>query len=186
MLPEYVYNEGMTVMKLFPQVSYFKPQLARYIINKYLNEYNEIFDPFSGYSGRMLGCIGLGKNYIGQDLCKASVDESNIIIDDYLEQFKKLTQYDIRCSIENKDVFNSFGTYKCLMTCPPYKNKEIWQNVNSDNMSCDERIDICLSHFKCNKYIFVVDETFKYKDKIVEEIENKSHFNTNKEYIVVI
>ena len=53
-------------------------------------------------------------------------------------------------------------------------------------MSCDDWIDICLSHFKCNKYIFVVDETIKYKDKIVEEIENKSHFNTNKEYIIVL
>lgn len=185
-LPEYVYNEGMTVMKLFPQVSYFKPQLSRYIINKYLNEYNEIFDPFSGYSGRMLGCIALGKNYIGQDLCKTSVNESNVIINDYLEQFKKLTQYDISCSIENKDIFNSFGTYECLMTCPPYKNKEIWPSVKSENMSCDDWIDICLSHFKCNKYIFVVDETIKYKDKIVEEIENKSHFNTNKEYIIVL
>ena len=36
------------------------------------------------------------------------------------------------------------------------------------------------------KYLFVVDETEKYKNYIVETIENKSHFGSNFEYVILI
>lgn len=84
-----------------------------------------------------------------------------------------------------KDIFESTGTYDCLFTCSPYNLKEIW-NENETNLSCDEWIDECLKRFTCKRYIFVVDKTEKYKDKIVEEISNKSHFGNNIEYIIVI
>lgn len=180
---ENTYGIGLSTSRKYQFVTYFKPRLAKYIIDKYLSEYNTVFDPFSGYSGRMLGALSLGKNYIGQDLCKSSVEESKQIV-----QFLK-EQFDIKQRVELsvKNSVTSYGEYQCLFTCPPYNDIEKWPGVKSVNFSCDKWIDICLTHYKCDKYVFVVDDTIKkYKDFIVETITNTSHFKENHEYIVVI
>ena len=43
-----------------------------------------------------------------------------------------------------------------------------------------------IDKFKCKAYLFVVDYTCKYKQFIVDTIENKSHFGTNFENIILI
>lgn len=167
--------DGFNVCKEAPKVSVFRPILAKYIIEKYLKEYNEVFDPFSGFSGRMLGCCACGKHYIGQDINLKHIDESNKIIKDF----------ELNAEVKCVDIFQSTGTYKCLFTCSPYSLKEKW-NENETDYTCDEWIDECLKRFKCDKYVFVVDNTEKYKDNIVEEIDNISHFSKNKEKIIVV
>lgn len=167
---------GLTTSKLAPKVSIFKPSLAKYLINKYLNQYNEIFDPCSGFSGRMLGAWSLNKKYIGQDINNIIVNESNNIIKDFNLQ---------NVSIKQTNSLNTKGTYECLFTCSPYNDKENW-NQDIENLTCDEWIDICLKNYNCKSYLFVVDKVEKYKKHIVEEIINKSNFGTNKEYIVLI
>ena len=77
------------------------------------------------------------------------------------------------------------GEFEALFTCTPYNLKETW-GQEIQNLSCDEWIDVCLKNFTCKKYVFVVDSTIKYKDFIKEEKENKSHFGTSKEYVVVL
>jgi len=52
--------------------------------------------------------------------------------------------------------------------------------------SCDEWIDLCLQRYKCKRYLFVVDETEKYRDCVVDTIENRSHFGKNTELIIMI
>jgi hypothetical protein len=44
----------------------------------------------------------------------------------------------------------------------------------------------CCKHIGCKKYCFVVDKTEKYKNNIVDEITNKSHFGNSKEFIILI
>src|SRR5574344_809003 len=166
---------GFNICKIAPKVSVFNPSLAKHLIEEYLQNYSTIFDPFSGFSGRMLGACCLNKKYIGQDINKTHVDESNEII-----KFLNLDAI-----VYQKDLFESSGEYECLFTCPPYNLKETWGNKNQVNLSCDEWIDECLKRFKCKKYMFVVDKTEKYKDKIVEEIKNKSHFGENSEKVVL-
>lgn len=166
---------GFSINKIAPKVSVFNPNLAKYIINKYLSQYEEIFDPCSGYSGRLLGACSLGKKYIGQDINPITVKESNQIIN----------YFNLNAQITCKDLLQDIGEYECLFTCTPYNNKESW-NQEIKNKSCDEWIDEILSKYKCKEYIFVVDKTEKYSQYIVEEIENKSHFNKNKEYIIKI
>jgi hypothetical protein len=168
--------DGFNICKIAPKVSVFNPCLAKELIEKYLNDYSSIFDPFSGFSGRMLGTCSLGKKYIGQDINKTHVDESNEII--------KFLNLD--ASVSQKDLFESSGEYECLFTCPPYNLKETWNNESQANLSCDEWIDECLKRFKCKKYMFVVDKTEKYKDKVVEEITNKSYFNSSSEEVIII
>lgn len=167
---------GFSASYIAPKVSIFRPSLAKYLIEKYLNDYDEIFDPCSGYSGRLLGTTSLNKKYIGQDINKKTIEEANKLIEDL-----HLTNIDLRC----KNSLATIGSYETLFTCPPYGEKENW-NQDIEILTADEWIDICLSNYKCKKYLFVVDKTEKYKDFIVEEIKNKSHFSQNTEYVILI
>jgi hypothetical protein len=169
--------EGFNITKIAPKVSVFKPTVAKSLILKYLNQYNEIFDPFSGFSGRMLATASLLKKYIGQDLNENHIKESKEIVD-----FLKLDNIDLSI----KDSIISTGEYECLFTCPPYSDKENWKSNNTPIKICDEWIDVCLNNFKCKSYLFVVDNTEKYKEFIVEILENKSHFGKNNEFVILI
>lgn len=182
--PTHIWNQYMSVVKNGQTVSYFKPRLAKYIITRYLNEYNTIFDPFSGYSGRLLGAIGAKKNYIGQDLCISSVDESNQIIGYFRNCYPESSNgYEVRCADSTK----TQNAYECLFTCSPYSNTEQWPGIELQDKTCDEWIDVCLKNYDCERYVFVVDENIqKYRRFIKETIENKSHFGKNYEFIVVI
>lgn len=166
---------GFSINKIAPKVSIFNPNLAKYIVGKYLSNYNVVFDPCSGYSGRMLGVCSLGKRYIGQDINSETVEESNDII----------KYFNLDASVECKDLLKDSGEYECLFTCSPYGSKEKW-NQEIENKSCDEWIEEILSRYKCKEYLFVVDKTEKYLDYIVEELKNKSHFGSNLEYIIKI
>ena len=168
---------GFNICKEAPIVSRFNPILAKYLVNTYLNEYNEVFDPFSGFSGRLLGVASTGKSYIGQDIRQTVIDESNEIIN-----YLNIGNY---CSVECKDIFDSKGKYECLLTCSPYDKKEIY-GQEKDFMNCDDWIDICLQRFECRRYVFVVDTTEKYKDKVVMQLSNSSHFSKSKEQVIVL
>ena len=166
---------GLTISRLAPQISLFSPGLAKYLVKKYLNQYQTIFDPFSGYSGRMLGTISADKQYIGQDINETTINESQT-----LAKF-----LNINPDLQAKDILDSSGTYECLFTCPPYSKKEIY-GAETIFKSCDEWIDECLSRFKCKSYLFVVDKTEKYRNFVIETITNKSHLNTNTELVILI
>lgn len=183
-VPEFIYGIGMSTSRKAPKVSYFKPALAKNIITKYLKEFDTIFDPCSGYSGRLIGSLCAGKNYIGFDINDITINESKQIYN----FIKPITLKNVELSC--KDSLKESGEFECMLTCTPYGNIEEWQSSNgliTSNLSCDDWIDILISNYKCKKYIFVVDDTIhKYKHKIIEELENTSHFGTNKEYIVEI
>ena len=69
----------------------------------------------------------------------------------------------------------------------PICGKEHWNKDNDEiEKSCDEWINICLNKYNCKKYLFVVDKTEKYKNNIIETLENKSHFGKNNEYVILI
>lgn len=167
--------QGFNVSKIAPKISLFKPVIAKYLIHKYLDDFNIIFDPCCGYSGRMLGCCSLDKQYIGQDINKVTIKEA--------VQIKN--ELKLNASLLVKDSLKCKGVYDCLFTCPPYSNKENW-NQNIKVLSSEEWIDILIKNFACNTYLFVVDKPGKYKKYIVETINNKSHFSNNIEYVILI
>ena len=72
--------QGFNVTRVANKVSIFKPKTAEYLIEKYLSEATAVVDPFSGFSGRMLGAFNAGKKYIGWDINETHVKESNEII----------------------------------------------------------------------------------------------------------
>lgn len=171
---------GFSVTKVAPRVSLFRPALAKYLVNKYLADYNTIFDPCAGFSGRMLGVCSLGKHYTGQDCNWCTIQEATKLRD----------QLNLDAELTYKNSIYDKGSYDCLFTCPPYMNKtgdmiEIW-NEEIEPLSEDEWIDTCLTNFMCEKYLFVVGTTEKYKDYIVETISNKSHFSNKMEFVIYI
>ena len=172
--------QGFNVSKIAPKVSVFSAGRAKMIISKYLNDFDMIFDPFSGFSGRMLGTISLGKKYVGQDINEITVRESNEMIK-FLREY-----YDFDATVVQKDVLTSTGQYPCLFTCPPYSDKEQWNGTPVDKRTCDEWIDICLNIFHCKRYVFVIGKTEKYKDFVANELITKSHLYTSNEKIIVI
>ena len=183
---QYVHNckpksvlQGFSVALIAPKVSVFKPKTAEYLIKKYLNDFDEIFDPFSGFSGRMIGTMNCNKKYTGQDINEKHVTESNEII-----QYKNYQN----CTVVQQDILTDIEqTHECLFTCPPYGGKEHW-NENNDEVekTCDEWIDTCLKKYKCKRYLFVVDETEKYKDCIVEMLDKNSLFGKKPELVILL
>ena len=177
--------QGFNVTRIANKISVFKPALAQRLIRKYLNDSEIMFDPFSGFSGRMLGAFNCGKRYFGYDINEDHVNESNQIID-----YKMIGNM---CSVKIEDLLTAaekdYTHLKntALFTCPPYGGKEHWNKNNDEvEMSCDEWIDLCIDKYKVDKYLFVVDKTEKYKNNIVETITNKSHFGENTEKIILI
>jgi len=119
---------GFSVAKIAPKVSVFSSKLAKNLISKYLFDATLIFDPFSGFSGRMLGAISNDIPYIGCDINEKHILESKEILNHLGNN---------NCNMYVKDIFESSGTYDCLFTCPPYSNKEQWNPTDID-LSCDE------------------------------------------------
>lgn len=169
---------GFNISKICPVVSIFNPILTKYLITKYLSDFNEIFDPFSGFSGRLLGAISTNKTYIGQDLNPKVIQESNQIM-----QFLNISSD--RYQLNQKDILDSNGKYECILTCPPYYKKEIY-NEESVFKICDDWIDECLQRFKCKRYVFVVDTTNTYSNYVVETLKSTSHFSNVRELVIVI
>lgn len=186
-VPEFIYGIGLSTSRMFQYVTYFKPALAKYLIKKYLSEYRTIFDPFSGYSGRMIGTLASGRSYIGRDICKLSVNESIEIYNFIKPYVNNDLIHPITCDLGVADCITNKGSYECLLTCSPYGNIENWPGVESKNLSCDEWIDICIKNYDCSKYVFVTDDKItKYKGYVKESLVNTSHFGSNEEYVVVI
>lgn len=183
-VPDFIYGIGLTTSGKAPMVSYFKPALGKYLIKKYLNKYDTVFDPCSGYSGRLIGAACAGKNYIGQDINKVTVEESNALWDFIKPMFK--TSVEVSC----KDSLNSTGEYECMLTCTPYEDLEEWfdgENKLTSKLTCDEWIDKLVEKYKCDKYVFVTDDKIsKYRDNIAETLTNQCHWGSNKEHIVVV
>lgn len=185
-VPPFIYAIGLTTSGKYMNVGMFKPHAARYLASKYLSNYDEVFDPFSGFSGRLLGVVALGKKYIGRDLSARVISESKELMDFVRPMFEK-NGITPRFDLDVADATTSSGEYECLLTCSPYGDIERWDGVPATNISCDGWIDICLKNYKCKQYVFVVDGSIsKYKAYVKETFTNTCHWGTNDELVVVI
>lgn len=173
---------GLEASRIAPKPSYVKPFEMKKLIEKYASEYDTVFDPFSGYSGRMLGCLFANKNYIGRDINETTIKESKSIYEKVRKHVSASCLLEVQSVLETKK-----ESHDCLFTCPPYEDIESWEGTDLVVKTCDEWIDECLKRFKCKRYVFIVDDKIKkYKEYVKEELENVSHFGKNKEYVVVI
>lgn len=169
---------GFYISKIVPKVSVFNPVLAKYLTTKYLNKFDVVHDPFSGFSGRMLGVTAAGKKYVGSDLNARAVEESNKII-----QFHNLD-----AKVCQRDVTTTLASpirAQCVLTCPPYNAKEKYSNETIFKR-CDDWIEFILAQYNAERYVFVVDNPGRYCQHVAEEIVTKSYFTDITEKVVVI
>jgi hypothetical protein len=152
--------DGLTISFLAPRVSIFSPTLAKQIIHEFCK--HEITDPFSGFSGRMIGAQLAQKKYRGSDIRSDVVEESNNIA--------KHLQYN--CQLKSCDFKDSWSEGETMFTCPPYGEKELWSGVPYYKEE-DFYIEYLLQNTSFNQYLFVVKNT-KYKNNIIKEIKNGS------------
>ena len=167
--------DGFKICSFAPKVSVFNPSAAKHLVEMYLQDFDEVFDPFSGFSSVMLGTCACGKRYVGQNVSENAAEESRKIIE-YL---------DIDAVVSCVDSTKTVGVHDCLFTrLPNLSNKTC--GIGADNTTCDWLIDLCVKNYKCQKYVFVVDKTDKYADKIDFVINDNGHILTSKEHVIVI
>ena len=171
-------TQGFIISENAPRISVFSAAHAKILIEKYLSKYDVVFNPFNGFSGILLGTVSLNKKYIGQDISPIVVNESNELI-------KFISQFGIDAAVSQCDVLQSSGTYECLFTCLPDENEEYFE-VITECKSCDEWIDICLQRFKCHKYLFIANNTERYKDNVVDIITINYGNRTIEKYVICI
>ena len=160
--------QGMTMSDIAPVVDVFSPGHAVMLIRQYLSEFDTIYDPFSSFSGRMLGALACGKSYIGNDISMIMTNESSQLYDWLKTNYPDIPDAKLSCA----DVNDQYGEYPCLFTSVPYSNYEQWIDAPDSDMTADDWIDLCMDHFKCKRYVFIVDYTEKYTDNLVGVISN--------------
>ena len=146
--------------------------------DEYLSDYNEIFDPLIGYGGAMLATIALNKKYVG-------IDISDMIIKENLDmiRFLKLEDnVDIRC----QNILKTSGSFQSLFTVLPRIDNNMWTDLLPMIHTYDDWIKFVMKRFSCKRYVFIVPETTKYKDKIDVTIDKGMCFRNCVDNIVVI
>ena len=127
----------------------------------------------------------MGKDYIGQDISRRKLAESRKLVD-YLRlaqaNYVQLPHIQLKYADPAKD----HGKYECLFTYLPRYNKELWPDLPKADFTADQLIDICLNNYQCQRYLFIVDETVKYQDYVVETFEKSSFLGIEYEYLVLI
>ncbi len=162
---------GFNVTRKAKQPSWFSEKYAKQLISKYCTS-SIIVDPFAGWGTRHDAAIKLHKAYLGCDsnselVAWHKLHNRNIVYGD-ARSFK----YDWGCSV---------------FICPPYGNTEIYTSDQVNLSECDW-LDIVVANIpNASEYVMVCHKVSdKYKKYIVETKENRSHLNTNTEYVLVI
>lgn len=105
-----------------------------------------VVDPFAGYGNRMLGVCAAGKEYVGYDINRLSVNANNLIVHDIG------LNANVICGDSSKVCDDR--VYDGLITCPPYLNKDDY-GVMSDSDYYD-MINQVFHRFKFTGHGFVV------------------------------
>jgi hypothetical protein len=174
-LSSYHVARGFEASKIAPRVTMFKPVYARYLLQAFAPDAQSVVDPFSGYSGRMLGAASLGMTYDGYDIESDTVAESMEII-----AFLGLQKTSV--SLVPPGTYPE-GSYDVLLTCPPYGQKEVWGDGRTYKSSVDYVAE-CLEQVNADTYIFVVDEMW-HGECTEEIVKNDALFGKAKEYVLV-
>lgn len=137
--------QGFNVCDIAQKTPFISPAKAKMIIGKYLSKYDMIFNPYNNYDEIMLGAISSNKRYVGYETNEIRLMESNRLLS-FLKKFHIM--FNAIITAEQSENF------PCLCT----------------SVTNDDCIDYCLSKYECEIYVFIVNNTTRYTDKIVEKI----------------
>lgn len=164
---------AMNVTRTCKQPSWFSKNYAKYLIEKYITT-NTIYDTFAGWGARCDACKELNKEYVGWDLNKELVEW-------HQEQGRNINYGDANY-IKNDNSNCS------IFICPPYQDFEKYFEGQDIKTTQCEWLQKVMNNFpNAKEYLMVCKIVDKDWEKyIVEEKVNKSHFGTNKEYVLLV
>lgn len=107
----------------------FNSALMRQVIEKY--NVKSVYDPCAGWGERMMTCGKLGVSYEGCDI-------NSELFDGYKKLYELIDGF--KPVLHNNDSVNQLvtGDADAIITCPPYKNIEVYSGNGAENLSDEE------------------------------------------------
>ena len=107
--------------------SIFRPHIAYQIYKKYCKENDNVYDPCSGFGARLLGAYANNLFYIGNDVNKETIENSNKFIQKL--NYSKIKLYNEK----SQDLKLEKDCIDFIFTSLPYFDKEIYSDNNKSN-----------------------------------------------------
>lgn len=170
---------AMNVTRTCKQPSWFSKKYAKKLIEEYITT-DIVLDPFAGWGTRCDACKELNKKYYGWDLNKELVEWHQ----------QQGRTFDTGNGIEYGDA-NNVKTVReecSVFICPPYTDfEQYFEGQDLKTTQC-EWLNIVMKNIPNAKEYLMVCKVVDlgWEKYIVEEKINKSHFGTNKEYVLLI
>jgi hypothetical protein len=108
---------ALTMQRRTPTI--FRPLVAKYLYQTYCSAGGKVWDPCSGYGGRLLGALAAGVTYLGTDVETATVDGNNRLA----EVLGKTHQAKV---LEHPAETFDPGEVDMVFTSPPYFGTELY------------------------------------------------------------
>lgn len=165
----------------------FNSSLMRQVIEKY--NIKSVYDPCAGWGERMMTCGKLGVSYEGCDI-NSELFEGYENLANMIDGFKPV--------LRNNDSANQLvtGDVDAVITCPPYKNIEVYSEDGAENLSDEDFAawwsDVVKNCSYSNAKVFAVqtnqacrsvfedalaEQGWTFKEELVFDNNQKSHFH---------
>lgn len=165
----------------------FNSSLMRQVIEKY--NVKSVYDPCAGWGERMMTCGKLGVSYEGCDI-------NSELFAGYEKLVKLIDGF--KPVLHNNDSANQLvtGDADAVITCPPYKNIEVYSDNGAENLSDEEFAawwsDVVKNCSYSNSKVFAVQTNqacrkvfadalvahgWHFKEELVFDNNQKSHFH---------
>ena len=165
----------------------FNSSLMRQVIEKY--NVKSVYDPCAGWGERMMTCGKLGVSYEGCD-----------INSELFEGYEKLAKMidGFNPVLHNNDSANQLviGEADAIITCPPYKNIEVYSDNGAENLSDEDfaawwsdvvkncsygkaKVFAVQTNQACRSVFedVLVAQGWEFKEELVFDNNQKSHFH---------
>lgn len=175
----------------------FNSSLMRQVIEK--DNIKSVYDPCAGWGERMMTCGKLGVSYEGCDI-------NSELFDGYKKLYGLIDGF--KPVLHNNDSANQLvtGDADAIITCPPYKNIEVYSENGAENLSDEDFAawwsDVVKNCSYSNAKVFAVQtnqacrsvfedalvaQGWEFKEELVFDNNQKSHFHrvsgmTKREY----
>ena len=165
----------------------FNSSLMRQVIEKY--NVKSVYDPCAGWGERMMTCGKLGVSYEGCDI-------NSELFDGYTKLYGLID--DFKPVLHNNDSANQLvtGDADAVITCPPYKNIEVYSENGAENLSDEEfaawwsdvvkncsyskaKVFAVQTNQACRKVFAdaLEEQGWELKEELVFDNNQKSHFH---------
>lgn len=178
--PEII-RDGFNIAKIAPKPSIFTTAQAIDLFNEYTTKNDVIFDADSGFSGKLIAAIILGRKYVAP--IKVNIfDETSFVTKWFASNLSKdVSVSNITLGTDFKDCDNKNTVYVEEITRP-------YHGVNKSHIEFVDKIitNRLAGWKKCKKFIFICKDTEKYKDYVVDTNENRTHLYEYTTKIIII